>query len=302
MFNPNTNSPTANYFQQQSSINPFTQRQSMLLPQQTGAIAFQPQTTGFPGPSPFLQLQGALVNPASAFIAPQQSAFLSPQPRVQLQTTGMLQPQPTAFLQPQPTGSNPFRQSMLLPQATGFSSSPPPMSNYNPFPRPGSASAFVSGPNRSSTLHTLQEMPTGVGAPIGVANASSFPLQPQTATSALGTSIQRPASTPIRSSNAAMTGVMSHQTGSGKNSRNPFGNPAPPPVPPLPKAPTLQELASGAASTATPVGSGSGIPLRPTSPGGDGAFRPVLQAQRTGNGLIGSVASSFVPIPSVSRV
>ena len=300
MFNPTTNSPTANYFQQQASVNPFTQRQSILLPQQTGAIAFQAQATGFPGPSPFLQPQVPGVNPASAFIAPQQqpqqNTFLSPQPRVQPQTTGFLQPQPATFLQPQPqtTGFNPFRQSMLLPQTTGlpsFGTSPPPMGNYNPFPRPGSASPFVPGPSR---LPTLQELPTSTGATgIGATNAfSASPFQSQNMSSAFGGSIQRPASTPIKSSNAPMAGIVSHQTGSGKNSRNPFGNPVPPPppVPALPKAPTLKELAAGVVSTASP---GSGIPLRPTSPGGDGAFRPVLRTQPTGNGLIGSVASSF---------
>lgn len=322
MFNPNTNSPTANYFQQQASINPFTQRQSMLLPQQTGGIAFQTQSTGFPSPNPFSLPQAPGFNPASAFISPQQpqqNAFLSPQPRIQPQTTGFLQPQPTGFLTPQATSSNPFRQSMFLPQATGlpnFRASPPPMSNHNPFPRPGSASAFIPGPSRSNTLPTLQEMPTGAGAPdamgglsTGGTNAfSPSPFQIPNTSSAFGSSIQRPASTPIKSSNTPMGGVVSHQTGSGKNSRNPFGNPAPPPVPPLPKAPTLQELASGVPSTTSPTRSSSGIPPLPTSPSGDGAFQLVLQAQPTGNGLIGSVASSFVsgagttslPVPPLS--
>ncbi|KAF8316773.1 ANTH-domain-containing protein, partial [Clavulina sp. PMI_390] len=160
IFNPNTGSPTSNYFQQQATINPFALQQSGgLLPQQTGALAFQqPQVTGFPGQpagGAFLAPQTTgfpQASAASAFFAqaqaqpqpqPQlaglgQAAFLAPQPQ---QSSGFLQPQPTGFLQPQTTGSNPFRQSMLMPQASGLpafgapvaSTSPAPMSNFNPF-------------------------------------------------------------------------------------------------------------------------------------------------------------------------
>lgn len=302
MFNPNTGSPTSNYFQQQASINPFVQRQSSLIPQQTGAIAFQPQATGFPGQSgPFFQAPQTTgfpgANPASAFFTSQaqpqqQNAFLSPQPQL---SSGFMQIQPTGFLQPQSTGSNPFRQSMLLPQATGlpaFGGPAQALSNHNPFPRPGSASGMLSGPSRSTTLPPLQEMPTGFpgsNAFGGVGAFSPTPLQPPN-TSVFANPIQRPSSTPIRSDNTPMPGVISHKTGTGSNSRNPFGQPAPPPPPPVPKAPTLQQLA---AFTSSPTGSGTSTPLRPTSPGGDGGFRPAIQVQPTGNGLIGSIASSF---------
>jgi len=81
---------------------------------------------------------------------------------------------------------------------------------------------------------------------------------------------------------------MSHQTGS----RNPFGQPAPPPVPPLPSAPTLQQLASGSgfasfSSSFTPSGTQPASQSQPSTNGN------VQSHQTGGGGLISSIASSF---------
>ncbi|TFY51426.1 hypothetical protein EVG20_g11006, partial [Dentipellis fragilis] len=101
MFNPQTNSPTANYFQQQAAHNPFVQRQM------TGAFPGQPQ----------MQFQN------TGFIHPQMTAvpFQHQQQQQPQSFSAFLQPQSTGFLQPQATGSNPFRQSTLMPQTTGLS-------------------------------------------------------------------------------------------------------------------------------------------------------------------------------------
>ncbi|KDQ51032.1 hypothetical protein JAAARDRAFT_41495 [Jaapia argillacea MUCL 33604] len=138
MFNPQTGSPTSNYFQQQAAHNPFFQQQTM-----TGAFPIQQQTQPFGIPPQQQQPFGAP--------PPQQPSPFGAPPQLQIQQTGFIQPQQTAFqqqqsptnpfglqppgggapsflrpqaaagfLQPQATGAaNPFRQSMLMPQSTG---------------------------------------------------------------------------------------------------------------------------------------------------------------------------------------
>ncbi|KAH8103846.1 ANTH-domain-containing protein [Cristinia sonorae] len=102
MFNPQTGSPTSNYFQQQAAFNPFSQQQPMMM---TGAPFGQPQVQ--------IQPTGMPTNPFG--LQPQQS-----QPPF---GGNFLTAQPTAFLQPQSTGApNPFRQSMLMPTMTGMPS------------------------------------------------------------------------------------------------------------------------------------------------------------------------------------
>ncbi|EJD43849.1 ANTH-domain-containing protein [Auricularia subglabra TFB-10046 SS5] len=257
MFNPQTASPSAAYFQQQAQqtgFNPF--RQSMLMPQGTGFPGAVPpfvgQPTGFPSAAPFVpQATGMPVQSGSPF--PMQSA--SP---FQPQATGMpfVQPQQTAmpsflntqpqmpmqpgFLQPQQTGANPFRQSMLLPQMTG--------------PASLSLGAFGSGASPNTAVN-------GNAAPW--AAPSSPPHVPA-----------RPASTPLQASAGSTVsagGIITHATGS----RNPFGVPVQP-APPVPKPPTLQELVAG----------GAGAFPRAASP-------KLTQANGAQAGAISSIASSF---------
>ncbi|EJD07686.1 ANTH-domain-containing protein [Fomitiporia mediterranea MF3/22] len=123
--------------QQQATHNPFALRQSMMI---TGA---------FPQQQPFGQPQ---MPQPTGFVQPQQTAFpgafQQPQPTGLPQSqhpsfSSFLRPQtaqPTGFLQPQATGANPFRQSMLMPQSTGFPAfglSGGPASNVNTFQSTG---------------------------------------------------------------------------------------------------------------------------------------------------------------------
>ncbi|EIN09626.1 ANTH-domain-containing protein [Punctularia strigosozonata HHB-11173 SS5] len=141
MFNPQTGSPTANYFQQQAAFNPFAQMQAAqatgfgmpsfgggmqpqatgmpfgaggLQPQATGMLAFgqmgvQPQATGFPGVqqqhqhNPFSQAQGQQ-QPQLQVPQQQSSPFQQPQQQQQLQTPQQAS-SPFGQLQPQPTGA-----------------------------------------------------------------------------------------------------------------------------------------------------------------------------------------------------
>ncbi|KAG9128264.1 hypothetical protein FRC07_002223, partial [Ceratobasidium sp. 392] len=102
MFDPQSQSPTNNYFHQQSQFNPFLQRQMTAqmtgVPNMGGQQPFiQPQATGFiPSQNnPFPQQS------QQPFLVPQATAVLF-QPQAQL-----LQPQATAmpFLQPQATAT-----------------------------------------------------------------------------------------------------------------------------------------------------------------------------------------------------
>jgi hypothetical protein len=209
MFNPQTNSPSISYFQQQAASNPFSQGQAG-IPMGVNQFGQQIPTGPFGG--------------------------LQPQP------TGapFLQPQPTGFLQPQSTGFNPFRQSVLMPQMTGFTpftlaptgglgnpaqQSNSPFSTQPPFPIPPFTSTSQSASNPTFPFNTNTNTNT---------NANMAP------------SIQRPQSTPILSqADETLKPVVSHQTGS----RNPFGIPRAASPPPMPKMPTLQELTSGAFNT-----------------------------------------------------
>ncbi|KAL0955275.1 hypothetical protein HGRIS_004165 [Hohenbuehelia grisea] len=241
MFNPQTNSPNGAYFHQQAVSNPFVQMQMtgmpfVAQPQQQ----FQPQA---PNPFGFLSPQAAQIpqttghRPFSSYLPPQTTGFLQQQ-----QPMPQMVPQATGFLQPQATGSNPFRQSMLLPQSTGMAlfgvgtpngmHSAPPLPNQGQGPATTSFSAFASSTPGSST-------------PFG--QPSPFPQQPTSS----GIQVPpRPASTPLTSFGSASSPsatsppvvqpVKSHQTGS----KNPFG-PIVTPVPPVPKPPTLMELTMG---------------------------------------------------------
>ncbi|KAI0730938.1 ANTH domain-containing protein [Earliella scabrosa] len=280
MFNPQTNSPTMAYFQQQAMQNPF--QQQMMTGAILGAQAF--------GQQPQLQAQ------PTGFILPQQTAMpmgtnpfglQASQQQQQLQQPtfqSFLAPQQTGFLQPQMTGANPFRQSTLFPQTTGMPFGGQNMmgasSSTNPFPMqsavpqqspPQNASASPFQPSQFGQ-QSASPLPGGGGQP-------SFPFSTTmtaapSAPAPSGPSIAQPfaqpfsqqasTSAPPRSATAPLTGpgtssspppaqpVKTHQTGS----RNPFGQVVTPP-PPVPKPPTLMELAMGIGSQNNPGGAGS---------------------------------------------
>ncbi|KDR80609.1 hypothetical protein GALMADRAFT_60535 [Galerina marginata CBS 339.88] len=251
MFNPQTNSPSAAYFQQQGAANPFAQM-AMATGQpfmQHTQIAVQP--TGFIVPQPTAMPQQTVMpqqpNPFGNFLtaqAPQQtghrpfSSYLQPQA-----TSFVQQPQQTGFLQPQATGANPFRQSMLVPQTTGMAlfgganpqtqGSSNQMQNSQPFAPQASAPTF------------------GFATPQAPSSALPFAApKPSFFTSGPNNTPARPASTPLTSTNSTLSStpqpVKSHQTGT----RNPFG-PIVSAQPPVPKPPTLFELSSMSLSNAS---------------------------------------------------
>lgn len=281
-------SPNPNYFQQQTTGNPF------------GAFAAQP--TGLQ------QLQ----QPA-AFMIPQQTAFQQPQqpnafglqpPQEQQHRPfhSFLQPQNTGFLQPQPTGSNPFRQSMFVMQPTGVGSSPFGMGNQpSPFQQQGQnvAATAQAGPPPSTT----SPFPTaGPSAFSSVTPFAASPFSQNSAAPAAADLPARPASTPLTSFGSSSKSppkaqpVKAHQTGS----RNPFGIPVAP-APPVPKAPTLMELAMGGSNTNSSI-NGQQTGVNGTQPqqhqqtgsfGGVNAFGAFSSGGGEGKGNMASVASSF---------
>lgn len=307
MFNPQTQSPNTVYFYQNQGqavnpgLNPF--RASMVVPQMTGIPGanqpfINPQPTGFPGVSPFpilaqatgmpflnMQHTATPFNPqpsASPFANGAQNAFSSTSQETQ---NAFLRPQPAPFLQPQPTGSNPFRQSMFLPQTTGMP--------------PDNTSGFgVAGLGGSPSPLALQQ-PQAIGFSNFLAQQSSItpgpdatkPYSPFT-----GAMINRPASTPAGHSNPpAIKPLVPHVTGS----RNPFGQPRQSSPPPVPKAPTIQELLAARANEiplnpqqqqATPTGVSSQQAF--SAFGTSSGFSPFKLTENQ-NQNMSSVASSF---------
>ncbi|KAH7335185.1 ANTH domain-containing protein [Rhizoctonia solani] len=234
------------------------------FPSTISAAVPYPAATAVPFQAQPLQPQST----AMPFIQPQQTAapFLQPQ-----DTARPFQPQqqqPAPFLQPQMTGSNPFRQTILLPQSTGMPTNPFPS---NPFP------------------------------------SNPFPSNPATPSAQLtgtGTGITRPASTPIGGTERTIAPLVPQATGS----RNPFGPVAPAPPPPVPKLPTLAELQSGMFSggtgqNANGAGAGSNQPFGASTgqnqPFGSGVFGQTngseSQQSQTGSNVfdMSSIASSF---------
>ncbi|KAI0683970.1 ANTH domain-containing protein [Cytidiella melzeri] len=314
IFNPSTNSPTSNYFQQQAAANPFAQRQ---------AGAGQPFTvpqmqTGQPFGASQNQMQ------QTVFVAPQQTGF---NPFGQQQSVqgfgGGLQPQPTGFLAPQMTGANPFRQSMMFPQMTGvgpfgFSQQQPqthaqvsaPTGKANPFPSvtgPFGQQQPQANSNPFPTTTHLQQQPqlsqtnpfphfssqqnvSGTSNPFpsfsSTASAAPVPVSPAFNPAASGSAANEPprsASVPLSSGPSDPAPLKTHQTGS----RNPFGVPVAS-APPIPKAPTLFEIATGKNTPQQPQGNGATSPtsLNPHFTGFSSAGGP--------NGsVIASVASEF---------
>ncbi|KAG8822596.1 hypothetical protein FRC17_009507 [Serendipita sp. 399] len=309
MFNPQTDSPSMTWFQQgqgQSNAaavayNPF--RQPGIAPQVTGMPVqpfVLPQATGMvPSASPFVQppvMPQVTGFPAGMSPFPQASAspFAQPQPQVVAMQTGVFQPaqpaiaqpQPTGFLQPQVTGTNPFRQSILLPQTTGS----PFSQSSGPFAQPRSASALT---------FSVPPLPTQSASSNQPATTSPSPFA-----AAL---INRPASTPITSNNGpSLRPVVSHQTGS----RNPFGQPKAPSPPPVPKPPTLAELAFGGGNALQPVLTGVPSTFNPQQT--NASIQQPFSAQlasalgnnantnNTGSANMSSVASAFA-VPNANK-
>jgi len=258
----------------------------------TGAFTSQPlnfpaqvqmQPTGFPTSQVFQPAQPFQVTQAFQTTQPPQapqhrpfSTFLQPQ-------ATSFQPVPGAgMLQPQPTGVNPFRQSMLLPQATG-------MAAFNT----GSGNAYLppsqtaGQPNPYMPFETPMAQPPSSIQPFGIPPQSPQPLFASPPGEQTGNHVSvdvpvRPASTPLTAFGTTSSSVSppvaqpvkAHQTGS----RNPFGVPVVAP-PPVPKPPTLLELSMGRKPT---VNDNQPAPLQPQPTGFD-----------TQASSISSVASSF---------
>ncbi|KAI0630701.1 ANTH domain-containing protein [Trametes polyzona] len=272
MFNPQTNSPTSNYFQQQAMHNPF-QQQMMTGAAFAGAQAFGQQPQLQAQPTGYVFAQHTAVPMMSAHNPFGMQASQQPAPQFQ----AFLAPQQTGFLQPQTTGSNPFRQSTLFPQATGMpsfgqnmsapqSTNPFPMQNQSPPPQQQQQNpmqSFSQFQQSSMGQQPQPGQPNGqpsfpfsnqfTGAPNAQANQQGAIAQPfAQSPSASGSSSsipQRPATAPLGGgapSSSSSSGpppaqpVKTHQTGS----RNPFGQPVEP-APPMPKPPTLLDLAMG---------------------------------------------------------
>ncbi|TFK39925.1 ANTH domain-containing protein [Crucibulum laeve] len=330
MFNPQTNSPSSAYFQQQAA-NPFAQMTTsqpfavQVAPQQTGFL--MPQQTAFQAPNPFnliaqqqqqMQPQPTGHRPFSSFIQPQQTAFQQqPQQSFQQpQQTGIqqqqpqqgfqqqpqqnsfLRPQPTGFLQPQATGSNPFRQSMLMPQSTGMAlfGGMGPQGGSSPFPgqnqpQQSQGSFGLQGQNPSGPM-------TAPGASFSSQPASPFAQMPSNTPTNVPA---RPASTPLTAFGPSSASgasppmaqpVKTHQTGT----KNPFGPIATAP-PPVPKPPTLMELSLGGANNGWQAGQQQQQQQQQQQPQATGSFGNGFgfssSALSPGATDISSIASSF---------
>ena len=249
MFNPQTGSPTVNYFQQQATHNPFgqfgAQPTGIYQQQPTGFI--MPQQTALPqlqqSPNPFASQapQQQQHRPFSSFLLPQATGFPQQQFFQQPQATGFSQSQSMGLLQPQTTGFNPFRQSALILQTTGGLSSSPFGAGAQNLNQPGS---FQQGQQTSSSQFSIP--PSGSTASTFSTPFSSTPFSSNPSVQSVADLPLRPSSTPLTTLPPSQSSansppeaqpVKSHQTGS----RNPFGVPVAPP-PPVPKAPTLMEL------------------------------------------------------------
>ncbi|KIL69386.1 hypothetical protein M378DRAFT_69482 [Amanita muscaria Koide BX008] len=219
-----------------------------MLPQHTAIPQIFPQHTAIPSPPNAFGVTGL----------PQQQQHMGNNTLQQSYfPTSQLRPQATGFLQSQPTGSNPFRQSTLLPQSTGMAlfgvgataSSGPPnpvgMLNANPaFSQSQSAGAI-----------------SAFSAPV---STTSFPPAPSFGQQSTQSNLPpRPASTPLtslgqtQSSPSQAQPVQTHQTGS----RNPFG-PITKTSLPVPKEPTLMELAMGVQNNGPAIDSSARQPAQ----------------------------------------
>jgi len=233
MFNPNSMSPTSNYFQQQASVNPFGQPNTGLptvhtmFPQQTGMIPNAPGRESV-GQALFGSLNG-----------PQPPQFLQSQP-TGFSPGGQLPNQ----IQPQMTGAmNPFRQSMFNTQSMGtmgmMSSQP---TGGNPF------SQFGSNPTISLSAHPNSPWSRPLSQPDRSNGAMSAPLTQAGGMNSFDVSSPSSSSTATSINQSATSPLQAQVTGS----RNPFallpGSTSIPPVPPLPAGGALSMNALAASA------------------------------------------------------
>jgi phosphatidylinositol-binding clathrin assembly protein len=307
MFNPHTNryvlctrqrppliirkpSPNTTYFQQQSTSNPF--HLMGVSAQPTGFV--QPQPTAFQQPQQLLP-QPTGHRPFSSFIPPQATGLLGQPPMPSMApmlTTGGL-------LQPQMTGSNPFRQSMLMPQTTGMQmfgvGVPTSLANgQGNFPQaPGQpfSAGVVAAPTGipSITTNAFSQSPF-VGSQItGITSPISIPPRPAS------TPLTKLGSTSSTTSPPIAQPVKTHVTGT----KNPFG-PVATAAPPVPRQPTLFELTM--AKTDGPMSGQEQTQTlsflhqsqRENTAGKPSGFSLASSALAPGATDMGSVASSFV--------
>ncbi|KAK0202746.1 ANTH domain-containing protein [Desarmillaria ectypa] len=317
MSNAQASSPNANHYQQQGTVNPFTQRQVTGQPFMQAPQQMQLQATGFsmggPAPNPFglsaptprLQLQPTGHRPFSSFL---------PQPTGQPQLSPQVQ-QPQGFLQPQPTGANPFRQSMLLPQTTGMALFGVGGGGGLQLQQTGApfmdANAMMNAPTQNQGQGAFGGPSLMNSQPFSTTSSFVSPAHQTSAFQGHANVPARPASTPLTSFNPSSPSsstsppvaqpIKTHQTGT----RNPFGRVATPP-PPVPKQPTLMELAMGMhvngnlTNQAQPQSNPSSPPTH-SQPNGQSNFSFGNSSLNPGATDISSVASSFAFKPSGSE-
>lgn len=276
--------PGSNPFGQMPNGQNYQQPQIALQP--TGFIV--PQQTAVPQPpNPFGNFLGKQPQqqfthqPFSSYLMSQQTGFQQLQPP---QTSGFPQLPQQTFLQPQATGSNPFRQTIFVPQSTGMAlfgaSHGQSMVNEHQF----SQGAPASLPGVSAFSSPSSTMPLAAPTPSMGASSINTPA--------------RPSSTPLTSYKAPsqpLQPVKFHQTGT----KNPFG-PITSTPPPVPKALTLLELTTGMAANGNASQSQRSAeqPLPQQQTGAFNKFSYNNSALNPGAADISSVASSFTFNPN----
>ena len=265
-----------NYQQPQIALQPT----GFVVPQQT-AVPQQPNPFGnFLGKQPQQQSTGTH-QPFSSYLMSQPTGFQQLQPP---QTSGFPQSPQQTFLQPQPTGSNPFRQSMFVPQSTGMALFGASQGQFTPNGHQSSQGASASPPGVSAFSSPSSTVPLPAPTPSMGPSSNNTPA--------------RPSSTPLtsyKSSSQPLQPVKSHQTGT----KNPFG-PITNTPPPVPKAPTLLELTTGMVANGNTSQSQQSAeqPLPQQQTGAFNKFSFNNSALDPGAVDISSVASSFTFNPN----
>lgn len=312
MFNPQTGSPNTSQFQQAQYVqpqatgyNPFLQAQMTGMPgaggmgpmgmMGGGAGGMVPQATGFPAAF------GAAAFGSQPQQQPMQNAFTGVNAfgNQQQQQQPFVQSQPTGFIQPQATGFNPFRQSMIMPQVTGFAMGGVTSS---PFTASGNAPPIPALPSQSQPF-------MGQGQSNQVQSNSSSSPNNNAAQSASSTSTNIFAIDP----KTGAAPIKAQKTGS----RNPFAPPpgSEPPVPKLPPGPSMNSLAAQAFGQqqqpqmqqpfATGMNAFAGQGQPQSFSGSTNQNQTSSLGAQAGGGLMASVASEFVkpssPAPNTSN-
>ena len=212
---------------------------------------------------------------------PQPTGFQQLQPP---QASGFPHLSQQTFLQPQSTGSNPFRQTIFVPQSTGMALFGASQGQSTPNGHQPSQGALASLPGVSAFSSPSSTMPLAAPTPSMGASSNNMPA--------------RPSSTPLtsyKSPSQPPQPVKSHQTGT----KNPFG-PITSTPPPVPKAPTLLELTTGMATNGN-ISQSQQLAEQPLPQQQTGAFNKFSfnnSALNPGASDISSVASSFTFNPN----